>query len=217
MPCGNDERDGRERGGAEDLWTLGTHLMNLIHTFGGDPKWCFAIVTVDGRPAERDDLTEGQEGTGLVAGDTINAMYGMPADAVAYFGSRRGVGGEPSRYGLQIYGSRGILEILEGTMPSVNFLDDPSWSPGRTGKRWQNVSSAGIGQPEPLNGPKYQARHWLAIEELIAAIEEERYPKGGAHESRWTTEMIAAVFDSHYQNRPVEFPLVNRNGIERFS
>ena len=32
------------RGGGEDLWVLGTHMLNLIHHFGGEPQWCFGTV-----------------------------------------------------------------------------------------------------------------------------------------------------------------------------
>lgn len=34
-----------QRGGSEDLWVLGSHVMNLIHVFGGEAHWCFAQVT----------------------------------------------------------------------------------------------------------------------------------------------------------------------------
>src|SRR5687768_12686665 len=37
-----------QRGGGEDLWVLGSHVMNLIHTFGGEPTWCFASVEQNG-------------------------------------------------------------------------------------------------------------------------------------------------------------------------
>jgi predicted dehydrogenase len=37
------------RGGGEDLWVLGTHIMDLIRLFGGDPTWCFAQVTKGGQ------------------------------------------------------------------------------------------------------------------------------------------------------------------------
>ena len=36
------------RGGGEDLWVLGTHVMDLIRTFGGQPGWCYASVQQDG-------------------------------------------------------------------------------------------------------------------------------------------------------------------------
>ncbi|MEQ9199692.1 MAG: hypothetical protein RLN80_06860, partial [Rhodospirillales bacterium] len=170
-------------------------------------------VLTDGRPATDADAREGAEGTGRIIGNTINAMFGMPYQAVAHFSSRQGagVGHEPSRYGLQIFGSRGIIELIEGTIPAVKYLGDPSWSPGRSGVQWQDVSSAGIGIPEPLVAPKYQARHWLAIDELLSAIEEDRDPVGGPKEARIVTDMIHAVFESHRKRALVELPLRRDN------
>jgi predicted dehydrogenase len=199
------------RGGGEDLWVLGTHVMDMIRAIGGHPTWCFASVTQDGHPISARDVVDGNEGIGPLAGDAVRALYGMPDGSTASFQSYRNAAGNPSRYGLQIYGSAGILELLEGTIPSVKYLGDPSWSPGRSGAHWQNVSSAGIGKPEPLDGPQYRARHTLAIKDLLAAIEEDRQPLGGMYEARGATEMIVAVFESQRLGRPVPLPLENRN------
>src|SRR5262249_25780501 len=98
-----------------------------------------------------------------------------------------------------------------GTMPTVKYLADPSWSPGRSGAQWQNVSSAGIGLPEPLTGAEYRARHTLAIRDLIAAIEQpERQPLSSVYEARGGMEMIVAAFESQRVGGPVTLPLVNR-------
>src|SRR5690606_8869598 len=140
----------------------------------------------------------------------IQAAYRMADGSSAYFNSNRNAAGQPSRYGLQVFGSKGAFEILEGVLPAVKFLGDPGWSPGRSGAKWQTVSSAGIGQPEPLTDPKYRARHTLAIEDLLDAIENDRQPLGGMYEARGATEMIVAVFESQRQGRPVPLPLKNR-------
>jgi len=120
------------RGGGEDLWVLGSHVMNLLHTFGGEPRWCFATVEQDGKRATKQQVHEGNEGIGLLAGDTISATYGMSDSVTAYFGSQRNTGGNPSRFGLQIFGSQGVIEILTGYLPAAYLLPDPSWSPGRS-------------------------------------------------------------------------------------
>ncbi len=206
---GRGKEDSR-RGGGEDLWVLGTHIMDLIRTLAGHPQWCFATVTQNGRPITKADVVDGNEGIGPLAGDAVHATYGFAEGCLARFDSVRGTAGRPSRYGLQIYGSRGIFEILEGTLPSVKYLNDPSWSPGRSGKEWQNVSSAGIGKPEPLKNPKYQARHTLAIRDLIHAIEDNKEPAGGLDAATGATEMIVACFESQRLGRPVSLPLSNR-------
>ena len=139
-----------QRGGGEDLFVLGSHIMNLIRTFGGDPTWCFGSLSIDGRSVGRADVKEGPEGLGPLAGDTVRAMYGLPNGVTAYFNSVRGSSGQSSRFGLVICGSAGLIEIQTGYVPNVKYLDDPNWSPGRSGKVWQDVSTAGLGQPEPL-------------------------------------------------------------------
>lgn len=198
-----------KRGGAEDLWVLGSHVMNLIHVFGGEAKWCFAQVTEQGRPITKADVKEGPEGIGPLAGDRVTAMYGLEGGANAYFGSRRDAAG--GRFGLQIYGTKGIVEILTGHLPAVNFLPDPAWSPGRSGKAWIPVSSAGLGKPELMKEGGLNGGNILACRDLIAAIEEDRQPECNMHEARHTIEMISAVFESQRTGGPVALPLVNRD------
>lgn len=196
------------RGGGEDLWVLGSHVMNLIHQFGGEPNWCFASVQQYGHPITRQDVHPGAEGIGPLAGDTVEAMYGLDDDVTAYFGSHQNAAG--GRFGLQIYGSQGILEILTGHLPDVYFLDDPNWSPGRSGRTWQPVSSAGLGQGEPLTDGGLPAGNLLACQDLLAAIQEDRQPEANVYEARLTVEMIAAVFESQRLGKPVTFPLKTR-------
>ncbi len=198
------------RGGGEDLWVLGTHVMDMIRSIGSHPTWCFAQVAQDGEPVTKKHVANGAEGIGPLAGNGLTAMYGMPDGSTAYFASHKDAGGNPRRYGLQVFGSKGVLELIEGTLPEVKFLGDPNWSPGRSRAKWQSVSSAGIGKPEPLEGAKYRARHTLAIEDLIDAIENDRPPICNAIEARGATEMIAAVFESHRCGGPVKMPLENR-------
>ncbi len=198
------------RGGGLDLWVLGTHIMDMIRAIGGQPQWCFAKVSQNGKPVTRDEVYEGAEGFGALAGDAVHAMYGMPDGSTAYFSSLKDIGKASARYALQIYGSEGILEIKEGTMPPVKYLGDRTWSPGRSGAHWQDVSSAGIDQPEPLAGRRYEARYLMAIEDLLAAIEQDHQPLCSVYEGRGGAEMIVAVFESHRVGGPVRLPLENR-------
>ncbi|MGB6042469.1 MAG: Gfo/Idh/MocA family oxidoreductase [Pirellulales bacterium] len=198
------------RGGSEDLWVLGTHVMDMIRELGGQPKWCFAQIEQDGERVQKRHVIEGGDGIGPLAGDNVRAMYGMPDGSTAYFASTKDAAGSPTRYGLRIYCSHGLIEILEGTMGDVKCLRDRSWSPARSGKEWMDVSSQGWNKPETLTGPTYESRHWLAIDDLLTAIKNNREPKAGMHEARGVLEMIVAVFESHRVGGPVIFPLENR-------
>jgi predicted dehydrogenase len=204
---GRGKEDGR--GGGEDLWVLGTHVMDLIRLLGGDAAWCFAQVTQAGQPITKADVAEGNEGLGPLAGDGVVAMYGMPRAATAYFATQRGTSGKRPRFALQIFGSDGILEITTGYLPSVKYLADPSWSPGQSGAKWEGVSSAGLGKKEPLTDDK-AAGHRQAVLELIRAIRENRQPQGSIYDGRAAMEMIVAVFESQRLGKPVELPLKNR-------
>ena len=198
------------RGGGEDLWVLGTHIMDLIRNFGGHPSWCFASVMQNGKPITKADVAEGREGIGPLAGDAVQSMYRMPDGSTAYFATTRSAGGNPSRFGLQIYGSTGIIEILTGHLSSAKYLADPSWSPGRSGKGWVDISTAGPGQPETQKDGGLHAGNVLAVKDLLAAIEENREPLGNIREARGATEMIVACFESQRQRGPVALPLENR-------
>src|SRR5262249_16606762 len=155
-----------QRGGGEDLWVLGSHVMNLIQFCGGEAKWCFGRIEQDGKPVTKAEVKDGNEGIGPLAGDHGGAMYGLESGATAYFGSQgRAGGGGESRFGLQIYGSKGVLEILTGHLPSVQFLPDPTWSPGRGKTNWINVSSAGIGKPEPIKDGGLGGGNMLAVQD----------------------------------------------------
>lgn len=199
------------RGGGEDLWVLGSHVFDLIRLFGGQAQWCFASVQQNGKPVTGAEVKEGAEGIGPLAGDSIESMYGMPDGATAYFGSQRNAARGPSRFGLQVFGTNGVIEILTGYLPSVQYLDDPAWSPGRTDKRWQPVSSAGINQPEPLSDGSAHVGNVAAVKDLIASIEENRQPKCSIYEARGAIEMIVACFESHRQGGRVNLPLENRD------
>jgi len=52
------------RGGAQDLWVLGSHLLNLFVYFGGRPRACTATLLQDDRPVTAADVRPGAEGVG---------------------------------------------------------------------------------------------------------------------------------------------------------
>ena len=199
------------RGGGEDLWVLGSHILNLIHAIAGEPRWCFATLLQDGHAVTRADVAPGNEGLGPLAGDTVHAIYGLDKGQQATFDSVRGAGSpQQGRFGLQVFGSEGIIEILTGYLPEAWILQDASWSPGRSAKTWQPISSAGVGQPEPIEGDDRSMGNIAACRDLIRSIREDRQPRCDIYQGRWTIEMIHAVFESHRTGGPVSFPLATR-------
>jgi predicted dehydrogenase len=200
-----------QRGGGEDLWVLGIHLFNLIHHFAGKPLWCFGSVEQNGKPITKEDVRTGAEGIGPLAGDKVHAMYRMESGAVAYFDSVRSAGSRPPRFGLQIFGSAGVLQMFDtGHLPAVYFLPDPTWSPGHSHKEWVPVSSVGVGKPEVLANGGLAGGNVLAVRDLIEAVEKDRQPLASIYDARTATEMIVAAFASQQSGGPVTLPLKNR-------
>lgn len=198
------------RGGGEDLWVLGSHIMDLALALGYDPEWCFASVLEKGQPVTAANVYDGNEGIGPLAGDAVRATFGMKQGITYSFHSYRNAAGDPRRFALCVYGSKGIIEIQENVLAEVWILQDSSWNSARGGGQWKRISSAGIDQPEPLTEPKYKRRHHVPIENLLTSIEQQREPMCGMYEGRRIVEMIAAVFESHRMNAPVPLPLKTR-------
>jgi predicted dehydrogenase len=198
------------RGGGQDLMVLGTHVMDLMRLLAGDARWCHATVLQGGKPATKADVREGGEGMGPIAGDHIDAAFGMDKGTRGYFGTHRAKHGASARFGLQVFGSKGILQLTTGSLPAAYFLDDPSWFPGRSRAQWQEITSAGLGKPETLkDGGLGLGNIWI-VKDLIEAIEKDRQPLGSMYDGRAALEMILAVYESHRLKGPVELPLKNR-------
>lgn len=204
-------KEDSRRGGGEDLMVLGSHLMNLIHTFGGEPDWCFSKMMQDGQPVSKEHVKPGAESLGPLAGDNVHAVFGLDGGRIATFDSVRGAGaGRPWRFAMQIMGSKGIIEIQTGYLPPCAILQDPSWCPALSGKKWQSISSAGVGEPEPFKGDYRLEGNVVACRDLIQAIRDDRQPECDVRQGQVVIEMINGVFDSHRRGGPVNFPLETR-------
>jgi predicted dehydrogenase len=198
------------RGGGEDLWVLGSHMLDLMRAIAGDVAWCFGRATVKGQPATAKDVVEGNEGLGPLAGDGIDAIYGFENGIRGHFASHRSMNGTPSRFGLLIYGSKGVIELPSGFLETAWLLKDSHWSNGPTKSQWQPISSNGLNKPETRKDRGYDGGHPAAVNDLLEAIKTDRQPLVGAKDALAIIEMILAVWESHRQNALVNFPLANR-------
>lgn len=199
------------RGGGEDLWVLGSHIFGLMRSLaGGDATSCSATVLQNGRPVTKSDVVDGAEGIGPLAGNHVQARYTFPGGAFGYLASRRNMAGSPSRFAIQVFGSKGVIEMTSGYGVPAYLLRDSSWSPGRTDQSWETITSAGIGQPEPRTDGNYRGGHVAAMTDLVNAIQNERETRCSAEDCRAIIQMIAAVFESHRVGGPVELPLQTR-------
>lgn len=194
------------RAGGEDLLVLGTHILDLMRFFLGDPQWCFGDLTVDGRPVTKGDAREATEPLGLIAGDRVHAVYGFTNGVNGYFASAKNPENGGGRWGLDIYGSKGIVTIRSDVAKPVQMILEPTWAPGGKASAWQDLPDA----PESDTQPPPDLRNAPITNDLLDAIEQDRLPKVSLQDGRASLEMIQAVYESHFQGRRVEFPLKER-------
>jgi predicted dehydrogenase len=202
-----------KRGGGEDLWVLGSHLLDMMADLGGAPQWCDAAVTLGGRPITKADAVEGPEGLGLIAGDSIAAMFGLADGPVGYFASVRDAGLKQPAFGLTIAGTAGAIHIRPDFVPHAYFRAAPLWRMDKD-YPWQPIGPDGLGSPLPEKDVDRAAERasWgrRAALDLLDAIAEDREPETGMYAGSTNVDMITSVYASALSGRRVSLPLEAR-------
>lgn len=191
-----------KRAGGEDLMVLGTHVFDLMRQFAGDPLWAVGWVSARGEDIRRRDVREGPEGLGPIAGDAIAGMFAFRDGVTGYFASRRSDVESGERWGLDLYGSRGVMTIRAGMDPVVHICRTERW----TDARWERLTLPG--NPPPRSD--HEANRAI-VTDLLEAIEQNREPRSSGRQARWTIEMAMALYESQLTGGRVYFPLRRRD------
>lgn len=211
---------GDRRGGAEDLWVLGSHVLNLISYFGGVPQTCSAMILQDGQHMTRDDIHEGAEGLGPLAGNELHARFEFDSGIFGYFDSIANDGTDNFGFGLRLIGSKGTINIRCDETPLAHLMPGNPFEPVEAPQRWLPISTGGVDVPEPNPDLVIQVQqHITAAQDLIDSLKsKERQPLCDAIAGAATVEMISAVFESHRQGgKAVTLPLLERgHPLKRF-
>jgi len=205
------------RGGGEDLWVLGSHVLDLMSAIAGPPRRCHASLQEHGELVDSTMIRPGNEGIGPIAGTQVNAAFHFDRGVIGYFCSRKEAAGTPSRFGLRLYGTKGMIHLASGYGNPAYISNDSGWnSPGNT-TRWRPISSNGVDEPETLAATGYEGGNPAAILDLIDAIENDRQPLCSMYEARTTIQMIMAIFQSHRQQQTVVVPVeTERNPLSNW-
>ncbi|MBI4582491.1 MAG: Gfo/Idh/MocA family oxidoreductase [Planctomycetes bacterium] len=195
-----------QRSGGEDLMVLGTHVLDLMRLFAGDPQWAFSHIQQGGAALSPQHVREGNEGLGLLAGDSLHAVYGFPRGVHGTLESKASPDRRGWRFGLDLFGTEGMISIRAGMDPKVHLFKSPSWSPAQTSAAWQALEPAG-----GLAAAGTLAANQRMVLDLLAAIEADREPAASGSCGRWAIEMALAPYVSQRQGRPVALPLEDRN------
>ena len=200
------------RGGCLDLWVLGSHILNLAHYFTAAPVACSATILNEGRPISDEDVVEGSEGVGPLAGNEVHARFETADGIPIFFDSVQNRGTREAGFGLQIIGTEGVVDLRADREPLAHIRLGSPFLPSKDPATWLPVTSAGIDKPEPIpNIRELVGGHQAAVDDLITAIEKDREPLCNPHEGRVVVEMTLAVFASHRaEGKRIPIPLVEK-------
>lgn len=207
------------RGGGEDLMVLGTHMFDTLRfLLGTNPRWAFAAVTTaDGRLVTKADAVDGPEEMGWITGDRVHALYGFEDGTTATFESRRNQTDAGGRFGLQVFGTQGILSVYQSSQ-EIRIYGAPFWRPDRTAPV-RNVTAEALAalpadQQRMHANASYTDVQMMAnrtiVRDILRAREEGRRPLNSGHDGRWALEMIHGVYASHLQACRIALPLADR-------
>ncbi len=191
------------RSGGEDLIVLGVHIFDLMRYFAGPPEWCEAEALVDGQPATPADVREATEPLGPVVGDTIHARYGFADGVRGQFSSVKGAEGGGGRWGLDIYGTRGIVTIRMTPIPQVRLFASPNWTGDDSSSGWTSIPD----EPAIDVGTSPVGHYKPIVDDLIESIQQDRDPFTDLLAGRNALEMYQAAFESVVSGGRVSIPL----------
>ncbi len=193
------------RSGGEDLIVLGVHLFDALNSLFGEPETCDARIYDDGRPCQAEDVREANEPLGPIIGDRVIANYTFSNAVPVSFQSFDHREDHESRFGIDIYGSKGILKLRWGFPASFFYKETSSWLDVEGGS-WNPLPDC----PKDQQHLTPVSRNRDVVNDLLEAIEKDRLPEVSLQRARWGHEMIQGTFASHVTGGVVSFPLAER-------
>jgi predicted dehydrogenase len=196
----------------------GCHALALAVSVVGPARAVSAHMTTGRRPTTADDVFQGPEGYGLVAGEHLTCLYDLANGAYLVDEEHQRQTVDSGTVRFEIVGTDGAL-ALDHTLPTVLYhSDSPHWHPVRTG--WTRVplsaaerTVAGFDFEDPA--VRY-ADIWMC-EEWVRALDEGRDHLLAGSVGADTMEMIHGAYASHAEGRRVALPLADRaHPLERW-
>ena len=202
-----------KRGGALDLWILGSHVLNLGVFFAGKPLACSAAIFLQGTFATAQKIEDGPEGVGPILGDEVHARFETEKGIPLFFDSKKDASERSAGFGLQIICTGGVIDLRMDAEPMIQVLKGNPFKPASDSRAWVPITSGGVGVPEPLpNIRALVAGHQQPALDLISCMQSGNQPLCGPEDGRTVIEMIHAIFASHMQKSArIPLPLTKRS------
>jgi predicted dehydrogenase len=199
---------------------MGTHLFDWLRLVAGDPAWLFAHVTQDGHAATAADIVHSRDlpyrerECGLVLGERAYCSLGLPGGVHADVSFLSQPDGSDTGYGLDICGTEGTLALRRSVGTEI-FLQRATHRGPLSAPAWEQIPVDEFAGLEPPVGRRDAAGERLALQrrllrDFLQAIVEDRAPRSSGYDARHALELAMAVWESHWEGRPVTLPLHER-------
>ena len=194
--------------GDELMLDRNPHMFDLIWQIFGAPAWCHAHITQDGRSVTPDDVVEGPENYGLVAGNGIKVYYAWENGFAADFESIEGEGKDRT-WRIDFHGTEGTISIPGAIGPGPDVFYNPSSQPRLVGDdRWEILPT----EPPPDDFKWVNSHHRMARSMMdILEGKEPEYELVQGPQARLYLEMAMAAHASHIAGARIYFPLEETN------
>ena len=202
-----------QRGGTHDLRVLGTHVLDALRYIAGDVAWATGHMQVDGRDVTVDDVVDGPEGLGEMAGDALTGYFAFTSGAVARFDTyARSAAGPVPWFGYELWGDAGGISVREGGRTILRY-PGPFHLPGDPSHAWEPVEVPATTYPDGAPASDAQLLDALnrhAAADIIHCIENGGEPVSSARQATAALEMVMAILEGHRTQARVPFPMQTR-------
>ena len=136
-----DRQAATPRNGDELFLDFHPHMFDVMWLLFGAPLWCHARITQDGRRVTPEDVDQGEENYGLVAGNGLNAYYAFEDGGGANFKFYEGNGDQIiSRTDIQ--STKGTISLPGAIRSGPDIHFDPSSHPRPVGDdKWEIIDA----------------------------------------------------------------------------
>jgi predicted dehydrogenase len=129
------------RAGGQDMMVLGLHVFDLARLFAGEVQWCQARMRHQGKlPTIAEAKESPSDKVGPVVGDDIFAHFAMDSGVNVTFRSRAGLEKAAGPFGMEIVGSRGVVRLNSGAVPTLSILTEPNRAATTRTESWKDWS-----------------------------------------------------------------------------
>jgi hypothetical protein len=184
----------------------------MLRYFLGDPKWAVSHVTMNGEEMTAKHVTQPTEPIGPIAGNQISAMFAFNGGVHGYFASRASDQTDPLRFGIWLYGSKGVLFLPNAIYPGggLYLLRSSAWLPDER-HSWERVDAVPDAASQTVvSKAGREVANALMVADLMRAIEQNGKPSCNEDDGRWTIEMVHSIYHAQRSGARVNFPLESR-------